>query len=97
MWKRLFSVWRLVKTDARLLWMALRHPSSPSWLKIGTGLLAVYLVMPIDLIPDVILGFGWMDDLVLIPLAINFMLRRLPAHVLADVKAKAGLQSSTPR
>lgn len=58
MWKRVSLLWMLVKGDARRLWFALRHPDAPAWLKAGTVLLLLYLVSPIDLIPDTIPLFG---------------------------------------
>ena len=35
MWKRIAVVWALVRTDARLLWRALRHPQAPVWLEVA--------------------------------------------------------------
>jgi uncharacterized membrane protein YkvA (DUF1232 family) len=81
MWKRVAVLWAVVKGDARRLWFALQHPKSPGWLKGGVALVLLYLVSPIDLIPDVVPFFGVLDDLVLIPAAIRFMLSRLPAEV----------------
>ena len=83
MWKRLTLLWTLVRGDARQLWFALRHPSAPAWLKLGTALIALYLVSPLDFIPDWIPGFGVIDDLVLVPLAIRWLLRRLPPDIAA--------------
>lgn len=88
MWKRLSVLWLAIKGDARLLWYALRHPEAPGWLKAGTALLLLYLVSPIDLIPDAIPFVGVLDDLVLIPMAIRFMLGRLPARVREDAMAR---------
>ncbi len=85
MWKRLSMLWVVVKGDARLLWRALKHPLAPSWLKPAAALLALYLISPIDLIPDAIPIIGLMDDVVLIPLAIRFLLDRLPAALRADL------------
>lgn len=85
MWNRLSALWMLVRGDARRLWRALRHPDAPHWLKAGTALLVVYLFSPVDLVPEVIPFFGVLDDLVLIPLVIRWMLGRLPAHLTADV------------
>lgn len=87
MFKRISLLWSLVKGDARLLWRALRHPQSPGWLKLGTVGIALYLLSPIDLIPDVIPVIGVLDDIVLVPLAIRFLLNRLPAHLRADIDA----------
>ncbi|WP_293995237.1 YkvA family protein [Sphaerotilus sp.] len=81
MWKRVAVVWTLVKVDARVLWYALQHPQSPRWLKVGVVGMVAYLLSPIDLIPDVIPVIGVVDDLVLIPLAMRWLLKRLPAAI----------------
>jgi uncharacterized membrane protein YkvA (DUF1232 family) len=77
MWKRLPLLWTLVRGDARRLWSAVRHPAAPAWLKVGTALIVLYVLSPIDLIPDFIPLLGVMDDIVLVPLAIRFLLKRL--------------------
>ena len=89
MWKRLSMLWLLVRGDARRLWWALRHPDAPGWLKLGTLGLVVYLVSPVDFIPDVVPLLGVVDDIVLIPAAIRWMLGRLPAHIRADLENRA--------
>lgn len=81
MWKRVVVLWRLVRGDARRLWFALRHPAAPRWLKVGTVLLVLYLLSPVDLLPDTIPLLGIVDDLVIIPFAIRWLLSRLPAHI----------------
>jgi uncharacterized membrane protein YkvA (DUF1232 family) len=78
-----------VKSDARLLWAAVRHPQAPLWLKLGTAGIVLYLVSPIDVIPDFIPLFGLVDDVVLVPLAIRFLLRHLPAFIRADIERGA--------
>ena len=87
MLKRLSLLWSLVKGDARLLWRAVRHPQSPGWLKLGTLGIALYLLSPIDVIPEVIPFIGVLDDIVLVPRAIRFLLNRLPAHLRTDIGA----------
>lgn len=96
MWKRLSAVWLVVRGDAKLLWHALQHPESPSWLKAGTALVVLYLFSPIDVIPDLIPVIGLMDDLVLVPLAINWMLKRLPEHIRQWAQAQARGQQDVP-
>ena len=91
MWRRFTLLWSVVRGDARRLWFALRHPGAPLWLKVGTALIVLYLLSPIDLIPDAIPLFGVVDDLVIVPLAIRWLLARLPANVLADVSRRAGV------
>ena len=89
MLKRLVILWSLVRTDARRLWIALRHPAAPTWLKVGTLLTVAYVLSPIDLVPDFIPFVGVVDDLVAVPLAIRWLLRRLPAEV-AQATARVG-------
>lgn len=89
MWKRLSVLWTVIRGDARMLWLALRHPHAPGWLKWGVGALVLYVLSPVDLIPDVVPLLGVVDDVVLLPLAIRFMLRKLPAALRAEIGAGA--------
>ena len=88
MWKRAVLLWRVVRGDARHLWFALRHPAAPTWLKVGAALFVLYVLSPIDLIPDFIPVLGWVDDIVLVPFAIRWLLSRLPPHLRADVERR---------
>ncbi|MDO9358638.1 MAG: YkvA family protein [Polaromonas sp.] len=88
MFKRLTLLWVLLRGDARQLWFALRHPQAPGWLKWGTAGIALYLFSPIDLIPDMLPFFGIADDLVLVPLAIRFLLKRLPPEIAGASKER---------
>ena len=94
MWKRLAALWTVVRGDARHLWLALKHPLSPRWLKPAVALVVLYGVSPIDLIPDVIPVLGVVDDIVLVPLAVRFILSRLPAAVMGEVMAQARARST---
>ena len=87
MFKRLTLLWTVLRGDARQLWTALRHPAAPSWLKWGTALIVLYVFSPIDLLPDFIPGLGVVDDIVLVPLAIRWLLKRLPPEI---ARATAG-------
>jgi uncharacterized membrane protein YkvA (DUF1232 family) len=69
MFKRLTLLWTVLRGDARTLWAALRHPAAPAWLKLGTALIALYVLSPIDLL--------------LVPLAIRGLLKRLPPELAA--------------
>lgn len=81
MWKRVVFLWTLLRTDAGRVWRALRHPLAPPWFKLGVALVALYLVSPFDLIPDLVPVLGLADDFVLVPLALRWLLDRLPAEV----------------
>ena len=88
MWKRVAVLWSVVRGDARLLWRALKHPLSPRWLKPAVALMVLYVLSPVDLIPDVIPLLGLVDDVVLLPLAIRFVLKRLPTRVREDIAGR---------
>lgn len=90
MWKRLTLLWVLVRGDARRLWFALRHPAAPGWLKPATALLLIYLVSPVDLVPDALPVIGVVDDLVLLPLAVHWLLSMLPAPLRRDMDRRFG-------
>lgn len=88
MWKRLTMLWVLLRGDARQLWFALRHPRAPGWLKWGTAGVVLYLFSPIDLVPDFIPLVGIVDDMVLVPLAVRWLLKRLPPEIAAAAAAR---------
>jgi uncharacterized membrane protein YkvA (DUF1232 family) len=81
--KRLSMLWSVVRGDALRLVRALRHPGSPRWLKWAVAGLALYVLSPVDLIPEFVPVLGLVDDLVVVPLMIRFILSRLPAHLRA--------------
>lgn len=90
MFKRLTLLWNLLRGDARELWFALRHPAAPGWLKLGAALVVLYVISPIDLIPDAIPFVGALDDIILVPMAIRFLLKRLPPEIAAHAAARRG-------
>jgi len=89
MWKRVSVLWTVVRGDARLLWRALRHPQAPGWLKLATLGIVAYVIWPLDLIPEFLPVIGVVDDLVIVPLAIRFLLDRLPASLRAEISRPA--------
>lgn len=74
--KRLMLIlWRMSRSDLRLLWYALRNPRRPAWLLPASLLLALYAIQPFNFALPVL---GVVDDLVLVPLALHFLLKLLP-------------------
>ena len=90
MFKRMTLLWAVLRGDARQLWFALRHPAAPRWLKWGAAGIVLYVLSPIDLIPDVLPVIGLVDDLVLVPLAIRWLLQRLPPEIAQAARRRAG-------
>ena len=63
----------------RLTWRLLRDSRVAPRLKLAVPLLAaLYLISPIDLLPDLLIGIGQVDDLGVIGLALLVMTRLVP-------------------
>ena len=77
--KLFFVMWRMSKADLRLLWFALKHHSRPGWLLPAVIGLVLYAVAPFNF---VIPFLGIVDDMVLVPLALHYLLKHLPPEVL---------------
>ena len=80
---------RILKNDVVALALAARDPRTPFFVKLLVIAIVAYALSPIDLIPDFIPVLGLLDDLILIPLAISFVLRFVPSAVIVDARARA--------
>ena len=69
------------RTELLMLWRAFMAPDTPIWLKGLMLVVPLYLVSPLDLIPDFIPLAGWLDDLVVIPLLVSWIVSLLPQKV----------------
>ncbi|RZA15616.1 MAG: DUF1232 domain-containing protein [Proteobacteria bacterium] len=70
------------------LWKAFRAAETPLYLKAATLFVAFYLVNPFDIIPDFIPILGWVDDIVLVPLMVSWIISRLPVPAYAGKYGK---------
>jgi uncharacterized membrane protein YkvA (DUF1232 family) len=68
------------RNELVLCWRAFSDPRTPLWLKAAMLGVVAYVVSPFDLVPEFIPLLGIVDDLVLVPLAIEWIARRLPNH-----------------
>lgn len=71
-------------------WHAWRDPALRWPGRLVLVALALYLLSPIDLIPDGIPLLGWLDDFALIAFVLPRLLKMLPAGVLREARKKAG-------
>jgi len=65
----------------------LRHPRTPRAARWLLGCALVYLVSPVDLIPDGIPILGQRDDLLMVPSLVAFALLLIPATVKRECRA----------
>ena len=74
----------LIPNLVKLITRLLRDPRVPIKRKVALGLVLGYVVSPIDLIPDFVIGFGRIDDIVLISVALDQMLNGPEAHLVIE-------------
>lgn len=70
-----------LRNDIVTLWRAFWHPATPLYLKAATLALVIYVVSPIDLVPEFLLGLGIIDDLVIVTFASRWIVSKLPDEV----------------
>ena len=85
-----------VKRDVLALWLAARDPRVPWYVKALCAAIAAYALSPIDLIPDFIPVLGYLDEVILLPLAIILAVRLVPTDLMAEFRAKAQLIADRP-
>jgi uncharacterized membrane protein YkvA (DUF1232 family) len=66
------------RRELGVLWRAFMAPETPWHLKALMLLVPAYLLSPIDLIPDFIPILGWVDDFIVIPLLVSWIVSLLP-------------------
>ncbi|MBN8747598.1 Uncharacterised protein [Xylophilus ampelinus] len=92
MWK-LGRLWLLMRKELALVWAMLRDPRTPGAAKLTVLLAVLYVLSPVDLIPDVVPLLGWLDDgvvaLLLLRLAMQFLPPELQGALRAQVEQRA--------
>ena len=79
----------MLQKEVLILYYGLRDKRTNGMAKLSALLAVIYLISPIDLIPDFIPFFGYLDDLVVVPLLLNLAVKLLPPVVRAESILKA--------
>ena len=93
-WKRRA---RELKREIYAIYLAYKDPRVPWYAKLLAACVVAYAFSPIDLIPDFIPVLGYLDDLILVPLGIYFVLKMIPDEVMVECREKARVLSSEKR
>jgi uncharacterized membrane protein YkvA (DUF1232 family) len=88
---------RGIKRDVVTVYFAARDPQAPWGARVLAGLVAAYALSPIDLIPDFIPVLGYLDDLLIVPLGLLWVMRLMPEDVLARARTQAETLLAKPR
>lgn len=87
MWKAGMLWWKL-KKELMMAWAMLRNPKTPIVSKLVVLVAAIYMISPVDLIPDVIPIFGWLDDGLLSFLLLRLAFKLLPKELYNSLQAQ---------
>lgn len=80
---------RGLKIEAFTIYLACRDSRLPWSTRLCAACVAAYAFSPIDLVPDFIPIFGYLDDLILVPLGVALVLRMIPAALLDEHRSHA--------
>lgn len=69
---------RQLKINIPAIFLALHKKDTPVLAKIFAGVTVVYALSPIDFVPDFIPFFGYLDDLLILPVLVALTLRFIP-------------------
>jgi uncharacterized membrane protein YkvA (DUF1232 family) len=87
---------RRIKRDVHALYLASRDPRVPWYAKIAAACIAAYALSPIDLIPDFIPVLGYLDEVILLPLAVLLVVKLIPPPIMAEHRAAAAAAEGSP-
>jgi len=74
----------LVPNFVKLVARLLTDPRVPRRSKIALGMAAAYVVSPIDLLPEFIPVFGWLDDLLILTYVLDRVIERAGPEVVGE-------------
>jgi uncharacterized membrane protein YkvA (DUF1232 family) len=82
-----------LRSEVYALYLASKHPRTPSYAKAFAILIIGYALSPIDLIPDFIPVIGYIDDLIILPAGISLLIKMIPKETLEECREKARSRS----
>ena len=87
-WEKAKSLGKKVLEPALLLYYVMKSPDTPFSIKTTIAGALGYLILPIDLIPDFIVGLGYTDDLAALLAVVKMCSDYITPDIKAQVKAK---------
>lgn len=75
--------WRDVWNQARLVWLLLKDPEVPIYLKLLPLAAVAYVIFPLDLVPDLMPLLGQVDDISALLLGAKLFIEMSPQEVVA--------------
>jgi uncharacterized membrane protein YkvA (DUF1232 family) len=76
--------------QARLAWRLMRDSRVPSWTKLIPPAALLYVLFPIDIIPDFVAGLGQLDDIAVVLIGVKLFIELSPREVVQEHLAALG-------
>ena len=83
-----FQVVRLLWRKGRLAWRLIRDARTPMLPKLILGAAILYVLSPLDFIPDLVPFLGQMDDLAVLALALDLFFKNVPDWLRLEHEAR---------
>lgn len=80
---------RKLKNEVIAMYFVMKHPETPVYAKVLAAIIIGYALSPIDFIPDFVPILGYVDDVILLPLGIAFVIKLIPANILEACREEA--------
>jgi uncharacterized membrane protein YkvA (DUF1232 family) len=87
MWKAVL-LFKCFRSELLLVWAMLRDPRTPALAKLTAIAAVLYVVSPVDLVPDLIPILGWFDDGIVAIILLKLATKFLPPELYASLKTK---------
>jgi uncharacterized membrane protein YkvA (DUF1232 family) len=78
--------------QVKLIWRLLKDRRVPLWMKAIPFLSLGYLLVPVDLVPDVLLGLGQLDDMAVLALGVRLFTELVPEQVVQEHREELAAQ-----
>lgn len=83
---RWYKLAATVRTELNIYRRVLKHPRTPRLSRWLLGFALLYLLSPVDLVPDWFPVIGQLDDLLVVPFLIITALKRIPPDVIDECR-----------
>ena len=83
-------------SQVKLVWQLIRDPNVSSLVRYGLPLIGlIYLIFPIDILPDPILGLGQLDDVAILLLLSQLLISLAPDEIVRKYRQATGAGTSS--
>jgi uncharacterized membrane protein YkvA (DUF1232 family) len=80
--------------QAQLAWRLLLDERVPFWTKLIPPAALLYVLSPLDIIPDVFIGLGQLDDIAVVLIGVKLFIELAPPEVVREHLAKLSARAS---